>query len=75
MISLKLVSDGVLRGAGLMKKFMIATFTDLILRVVLAKVLSIPFASTGIWLAWPIGWTIATVMSVIFFYTAKWEKK
>ena len=75
VISLKLVSDGVLRGAGLMKKFMIATFTDLILRVVLAKVLSIPFASTGIWLAWPIGWTIATVMSVIFFYTAKWEKK
>ena len=75
VVSLKLVSDGVLRGAGMMKKFMMATFTDLILRVVLAKVLSIPFASTGIWLAWPIGWTIATVLSVIFYRTGNWEKK
>ena len=74
VVSLKLVSDGVLRGAGMMKKFMIATFTDLALRVILAKVLSIPFASTGIWLAWPIGWIIATVMSVIFYRTGKWKK-
>ena len=73
VVSLKLVSDGVLRGAGMMKKFMIATFTDLILRVVLAKALSIPFASTGIWLAWPIGWIIATVMSVIFYISGSWE--
>ena len=73
VVSLKLVSDGVLRGAGMMKKFMIATFTDLILRVVLAKVLSIPFASTGIWLAWPIGWIIATILSVTFYHTGKWK--
>ena len=75
VVSLKLVSDGVLRSAGMMKKFMIATFTDLILRVVLAKALSIPFASTGIWLAWPIGWIIATVMSVIFYISGSWENK
>lgn len=73
VVSLKLVSDGVLRGAGMMKKFMIATFTDLILRVVLAKVLSIPFASMGIWLAWPIGWIIATILSVTFYQTGKWK--
>ena len=65
--ALKLVSDGVLRGAGLMKQFMAATFTDLILRVVLAMLLCRPFASVGIWMAWPIGWTIATVMSVSFY--------
>ena len=41
--------------------------TDLILRVVLAIVLSRVIGSaTGIWLAWPIGWTIATVMSLLF---------
>lgn len=67
LIALKLVSDGVLRGAGMMKKFMITTFTDLILRVVLAYVLSVPFASLGIWMAWPIGWVIATVISVLFY--------
>lgn len=74
VISAKLVSDGVLRGAEMMNKFMIATFTDLILRVVLAKALSIPFGTTGIWLAWPIGWSVATVLSVIFYRTGIWRK-
>ncbi|MBQ8782725.1 MAG: MATE family efflux transporter [Clostridia bacterium] len=76
VISAKLVADGVLRGAEMMNKFMIATFTDLILRVVLAKALSIPFGTTGIWLAWPIGWSVATVLSVIFYrrvYVGKTE--
>lgn len=73
--ALKLVADGVLRGAGLMGRFMAATFTDLVLRVVLAYVLSVPFGTTGIWIAWPIGWSIATVMSFIFYKSVKWEKK
>lgn len=74
VVSLKLVSDGVLRGAGMMKQFMIGTFTDLILRVVLAMVLSkTAIGVTGIWCAWPIGWTIACVISVMF-YRAGFEK-
>ena len=72
--SLKLVSDGALRGAGMMTKFMIATFANLILRVVLAMTLSIPFGATGIWLAWPIGWIIATVMSIIFYKPGCWNR-
>ena len=36
VISVKLMADGVLRGAGAMKQFMIATFLDLALRVILA---------------------------------------
>ena len=36
VISIKLMVDGVLRGAGAMGAFMTATFTDLVLRVVLA---------------------------------------
>ena len=74
VVSFKLVSDGVLRGAGMMKKFMIATFTDLILRVVLAKVLSIPLGTTGIWCAWPVGWVVSTVLSFLFYRTGKWNK-
>lgn len=73
VISLKLVSDGVLRGAGRMKMFMVATFTDLFLRVVLARVLSVPFATTGIWLAWPIGWAVAAVLSVVFYCKGEWR--
>ena len=75
VVSAKLVADGVLRGAEMMNKFMIATFTDLILRVVLAKALSVIFGTTGIWLAWPIGWTVATVLSVVFYRTGKWKNK
>lgn len=75
VVSTKLVADGVLRGAEKMNAFMIATFTDLILRVILAKALSIPFGSTGIWLAWPIGWSIATFLSVRFYRTGAWQKR
>ena len=73
VVSAKLVSDGILRGAGQMKPFMIGTFTDLILRVVLAKVLSIPFGPLGIWCAWPIGWSISAVLSVYFYEKGPWK--
>lgn len=67
VVSAKLVADGILRGTGMMGRFMTSTFTDLILRVVLAVTLSqVVGSATGIWLAWPIGWTVATVMSLAF---------
>ena len=73
VIAAKLVSDGVLRGAGLMKKFMAATFTDLILRVALAVLLSrTALQTTGIWLSWPIGWMVAMALSIAFYATEKW---
>lgn len=75
LVSCKLVSDGVLRGAGLMKEFMVATFTDLILRVGLAIGLSKVLGVTGVWCAWPIGWTIAMVLSVLFYRRGPWEKQ
>jgi len=67
VVSVKLVADGVLRGSSLMKQFMTTTCTDLILRVVLAYVLSGSFNTAGIFCAWPIGWAIGTTMSVFFY--------
>jgi putative MATE family efflux protein len=65
VVSAKLAADGVLRGTNAMKQFMAATFTDLILRVVLAFVLSgWTNSATGIWCAWPVGWTIAMGISL-----------
>ena len=76
IVSAKLVSDGVLRGMGLMKQFMAATFTDLVLRVILAWVLSgTALGSAGIWLAWPVGWTVSMIMSVAFYRRNKYIKK
>lgn len=75
VVSAKLVADGILRGAGMMRQFMTATFTDLILRVVLAFVLSATaLGSTGIWCAWPIGWTVATVLSILFYRAGPWKE-
>ena len=75
VVSAKLVADGILRGAGMMRQFMTATFTDLILRVVLAFVLSATaLGSTGIWCAWPIGWTVATVFSILFYRAGPWKE-
>ncbi len=67
VVSVKLVADGVLRGASLMIQFMTATFTDLILRVVLAAVFSGMMGVVGIWCAWPVGWGIGTMVSLIFY--------
>ena len=75
VVSAKLVADGIMRGAGMMKNFMIATFTDLILRVVLAFVFSkSALGATGIWCAWPIGWCVATVLSIRFYLHGPWKK-
>ena len=73
VVSAKLVADGILRGAGMMKKFMIATFTDLILRVLLAFCFSrTALGATGIWCAWPVGWCIATILSISFYLKGPW---
>ena len=75
VVSVKLVADGILRGCGLMVRFMIATFTDLILRVLLAFVLSgTALGATGIWCAWPIGWCVATVVSICCYRTGPWNQ-
>lgn len=69
VVSAKLVTDGILRGISAMRQFMAATFTDLVLRVILAFVLSDWINSAiGIWCAWPVGWTIAMVCSVFFYH-------
>ena len=74
--SAKLVADGVLRGCEQMGQFMIATFTDLLLRVVLAMVLSkTALGATGIWCAWPVGWTIAATISLLFYRAEKWQAR
>lgn len=74
VVSAKLVADGILRGTSAMWQFMVATFTDLILRVAFAFILSDWTNNVmGIWCAWPIGWTIAMLFS-IFFYHRKYKK-
>lgn len=73
VIPMKLITDGLLRGSGAMRYFMISTFSDLILRVALGYILAVPFGTTGIWMSWPIGWTIGTVLSLWFYKKGVWH--
>ncbi len=72
VIAIKLVADAVLRGGGAMGYFMVATFSDLVLRVVLAFVLSPALGTAGIWISWPIGWLVAAVLSCLFYRKGVW---
>lgn len=74
-ISIKLIIDGVLRGGGAMSMFMISTFSDLLLRVVLSYALTPLFGELGIWMSWPVGWMLATAISCIFYFTGLWKRK
>lgn len=74
-VCIKLVCDGVLRGSSSMNLFMIATFADLILRVILAYILSNFWGETGIWMSWPIGWVVGMILSLIFYEGGMWKKK
>lgn len=67
-VTVKLVADGVLRGGRRMTAFMITTFSDLILRVAFAFILKPIFGAKGIWLSWPVGWTVAAVISMVLYF-------
>lgn len=76
IVSAKLVTDGVLRGMGKMLCFTAATFTDLVLRVVLAFVLSAALGSSlGVWWAWPIGWGVGLAVSVVCYFLIRRKKR
>lgn len=75
LIPVKLVVDGILRGAGSMASFMVSTFSDLLLRVGFAYILAPYFAETGIWYSWPIGWTVASILSFSFYAAGVWKKR
>lgn len=75
VISVKLVFDGILRGAGMMTEFMIATFSDLIVRVMTAIFFARIFGSAGMWCAWPIGWWTGFFLTALFYRKGVWCKK
>lgn len=67
VIPIKMVLDGVLRGIGSMKGFLVGTLLDLVFRVAFSFILAPKFGYIGIWFAWPIGWVIGTVVVVIAY--------
>lgn len=74
-IAAKIVSDGVLRGAGALRYFMISTFVDLFIRVALSYVLNGSCGYMSIVYAWVIGWVVSSLLSIVFYRGGVWKKK
>ena len=77
-LCIKIPCDGVLKGAGDMRSFMIATFADLIIRVVLsylfAYTLPKDYKLLGIFLSWPIGWLVGMIISISAYKYGRWKR-
>ena len=67
MISIKLMTDGIIRGSGAMTYFVLATVPDLILRIIVAKYPYRAFRKHGYLDGLALGWIAATLLTVIFY--------
>lgn len=74
-VAFKTVTDAVMRGAGAMKPFMITTFFDLLLRVVLAYLLSGWLGYSAVYWAIGIGWTLSMLLALWFYHKKFWIPK
>lgn len=68
MMGVKMATDGVLRGMGRMKIFMIANLANLALRVLIATTLAPRFGIFFVWGAVPVGWTVNFLISYFWGY-------
>ncbi len=77
-LCLKIPCDGVLKGSKDMRSFMIATFADLIIRVVLSYILGnvLPdeYKLYGIFLSWPLGWIVGMAISLSAYKIGRWKR-
>lgn len=73
VVCLKLSCDGVLHGSGAARMFMATTLLDLILRVALSYLLSPTLGYLGVWISWPIGWTLSAALSLWFYLRGNWK--
>jgi len=73
-VAAKLNCDAILKGAGSVRYFVITTFTDLIIRVVLAYAFADTLGAEGVWWCWPIGWVVSAGLSAYFYASGHWKK-
>ncbi|MCL2055563.1 MAG: MATE family efflux transporter [Oscillospiraceae bacterium] len=72
-LAVKVMCDAVLRGGGALRPFVIATFVDLFLRVILSYAL-VPFIGfMGICVGWATGWVVSALMVFFFYKKGVWK--
>ena len=74
LIGLKMITDGVLRGAGDMKMFTVANMVNLAIRVAIAVTCAPRWGISFIWMAVPVGWLANYLISYGEYRTGRWKK-
>lgn len=73
-LGLKAITDGVLRGAGDVKVYMLANLVNLSIRVAVAQLGSPVWGIEMIWYAVPMGWFTNYLISFLWYRTGNWKK-
>lgn len=74
LIGLKACTDGVLRGAGDVKLYMLANLVNLGIRVAVANLCAPVWGIQAVWYAVPMGWAVNYLISGVRYLTGRWEK-
>lgn len=72
-IGLKMITDGLLRGAGDMKMFTVANLVNLGIRVTVAVIMAPRFGIAFVWYAVPMGWLANYLISFARYKTGIWK--
>lgn len=72
-IGLKMITDGLLRGAGDMVLFTVANMVNLGIRVLASMLLAPHFGVAVVWLVVPVGWLANYGISYAEYRTGKWK--
>lgn len=74
-LGFKAITDGILRGAGDIRVYMIANLVNLAIRVAVAQLCSPVWGIQLIWYAVPMGWAMNYLISYLWYRTGNWKKK
>ena len=72
-IGIKMITDGLLRGAGDMPMFTVANMVNLGIRVFASMLFAPRFGVEVVWIVVPIGWIANYLISFAEYRTGKWE--
>ncbi|MEG2038908.1 MAG: MATE family efflux transporter [Oscillospiraceae bacterium] len=68
------ISNGLLRGVGDMKVFMLSSMSNLFVRLIVAYGLAHFFGQSMIWWSIPIGWAVGATVSFTRYKSGKWKE-
>lgn len=75
VLGFKTTTDGILRGSGDAKVYMIANLVNLTIRVSVAQLATPYWGIETVWCVVPVGWLVNFTISYLWYRTGHWKKK